>query len=332
MGVVEIASTRIRWHVGTFDFMPMSLLLTVVLIAGDRRERAQRILRSLLEQDVADQIVIMVFDRADLPSRDLPELTLPGIIYEAVDKGSTTGQLHTRGILAATTDIIAFIEEHVVVPPGWARESLRRHADGYAGVTGMLTSGNSHHRAARIIFSITYGKYMRPQEAGDTSEIPGHNSTFVRSKILKFRAELEWLLGTEVLLIRRMVADGEKFYRAANLTLRHWNETTLSEGCRALFFWSQMYICNLVTMERWSFTHRALYLLATPLLPVVRAFKNYIHAKQNTSDIREFFADLPAVLVLHAASAAGMATGLLFGYQNSERRFIDSETSSKCWD
>ena len=93
-----------------------------------------------------------------------------------------------------------------------------------------------------------------------------------------------------------------------------------------------MYICNLATMEKWSFTHRALYLMATSLVPFVRAFKNYTHAKQNRSDMKQFFADLPAAVVLHAASAAGMIAGLLFGYQNSERRFVDSETSSKCWD
>jgi Glycosyl transferase family 2 len=310
----------------------VSSALTVVLIAGNRRERAQRMLRSVLEQDIADQIVVMVYDRADQPARDLPELTLPNIIYEAVDKGSTIGQLRARATLAAATDIIAFIEEHVVVPPGWARESLRRHAEGYAGVTGILASGNSRYRWARIIFSITYGNYMRPQQAGDTTQIPGPNSSFIRSKILKFREELEWLLGTDILLIRRLVADGEKLYRAADLTLKHWNETALFDGCTALFFWNQMYICNLVTVEKWSLTHRALYLLATPLVPFVRALKNYTHAKQNTPDMRQFFADLPAALVLHAASAAGMAAGLLLGYQNSERKFMDSETSSKCWD
>jgi hypothetical protein len=35
-------------------------VLTVVLIAGNNRHRAQRVLRSVLEQDIAEQIVIMV--------------------------------------------------------------------------------------------------------------------------------------------------------------------------------------------------------------------------------------------------------------------------------
>ena len=113
-------------------------LLTVVLIAGNYRERAQRMLRSVLEQDIADQIIIMVYDRADQPARDLPELNGPNIVYEAVDSRSRLGELQKRATLAASTDIIAFIEEHVTVSPGWARESLRRHGEGYTGVTGIF--------------------------------------------------------------------------------------------------------------------------------------------------------------------------------------------------
>ncbi len=109
-------------ELGAINMMPAPPLLTVVLIAGNRRERAQRMLRSVLEQDIADQIVILVYDRADQPARDLRELNRSNIVYEPVDKQSTLGVLQKRATLAATTDIIAFVEEHVVVPPGWARE------------------------------------------------------------------------------------------------------------------------------------------------------------------------------------------------------------------
>jgi hypothetical protein len=32
------------------------------------------------------------------------------------------------------------------------------------------------------------------------------------------------------------------------------------------------------------------------------------------------------------ATAAGMASGLLFGYQNSRQRFADCETTAENWD
>jgi hypothetical protein len=312
--------------------MPTTPVLTVVLIAGNRRERAQRMLRSVLEQDIADQIVIMVYDRADQPARDLPELNRSNIVYEAVDKEWTLGPLQKRATLAASTDIIAFIEEHVVVPPGWARESLQRHAQGYTGVTGIFTAGNPHYGWARILFSITYGSYMLSEQRGDTTDIPGDNSSFIRSKILKYGDELEVLLSTDILLIRRLVADGEKLYRAADLILKHWNENRFFDGWIALFYWNQLYICNLLTVERWSLIHRVLRLLSTPLAPFVRALKSYGNAKRNASDMQQFFADLPASFLFHAGSAAGMAAGLLLGYQDSQRKFTDCETSARRWD
>jgi hypothetical protein len=150
------------------NIMPASSLLTVVLIAGNNRQRAQRILRSVLEQDIAEKIVIFVFDRADKPARDLPELNQLNVVYQPVDKSTTLGQLRARATRMASTEVIAFIEEHVAIPSGWARESLRRHSEGYAGVSGMVTAGNPHHRWARIVFSITYGSYALPTQGGDS--------------------------------------------------------------------------------------------------------------------------------------------------------------------
>lgn len=302
-------------------------ILTVTLIAGNRRERVQRALRSILAQDIADKIVIIVYDRADNPARDLPELTTPNVSYEPVGRNTTLGQLQKRAVLAAKTDVIAFIEEHVAVPSGWARESLRLHAQGYAGVTGFFTAGNPQHRCARIIFAVTYGDYVLSKTSGETTDIPGDNSSFIRSKILQFADDLEVMLNTDVLLIRRLVNQGEKLCRA-NLPLSHWNENKWSDGWTALCYWNQMYICNSLALQKWSLGRRLLRLLSIPLVPFVRAYKNYKTARLNALDMKQFFADLPALTLLHSGSAVGIAAGLLFGMQDREYRFADCETNA----
>jgi hypothetical protein len=170
---------------------------------------------------------------------------------------------------------------------------------------------------------------MLPKEAGVTTHLPGDNSSFVRSKILKFEDELEILLNSDILLIRRLVAVGEKLYRTADLTLSHWNETGFCDGWIALFYWNQMYICNRLALEKWSFPHRALRFLSTPLSPFVRTIKSYRRARENVSEMKQFLADLPVLFLYHVGSASGLAAGLLFGYQNSEHKFADCETSAR---
>ena len=304
-------------------------LLTVLLIAGNVRERAQRTLRSILDQDIASQIVVMFYDRAQRPARDLPELNLPNVVYEVVDPRSNLGLLQKRAVFATSTEVIAFIEEHVLVPPGWARESLRLHAEGYAGVSGIFTAGNPRYRFSRILFSITYGSYMVSEQGGATIDIPGDNSSFIRSRIAKFEHELEPLLDSDTLLIRRLSAGGESLYRAANLTLTHWNENVFFDGWRALFLWNQMYICNCLTVDDWSLSRRVLRFLATPLVPFARALKSYRRARVNRADMKQFFAELPVSFLYHVASALGMAAGLLFGYLDSRRKFADCETNAR---
>ena len=307
--------------------MSSSPALTVVLVADNHRDRAQRMLRSVLEQDIADRIIIFVYDRAYEPTKDFAELNHPNVVYEAAGRKLTLGQLQKRATLSATTDIIAFIEEHVTVPPGWARETLRRHAEGYAGVTGSFIAGNPRHRFARILFSITYGTYILPQKSGVTRHMPGDNSSFIRTKLLKYGSEMEMLFNTDTLLIRRLLADGEKCYRAAELSLQHWNEHLFADGWRALFYWNQMYICNLVAMEKWTLLHRAARLLATPLVPFTRLWRSFRQAQRNRADVKQFIADAPISFAYHSASALGIANGLLFGFQDSELEFTDCETS-----
>lgn len=304
---------------------PSSWLLTVILIIGDKRERAQRALQSILAQDIADRILILIYDRSRTPAQDFAELTRSNVVYEPSGPNTTLGELQKRAVQTATTDIVGFMEEHVVVPAGWARENLRLHAKGYAGVTGYFLSGNSQSRCSRVAFAVTYGDYILSREVGETTAIPGDNSTFIRSKILRYNDQLEPLLNSDILLIRQLLADGEKLYRT-NLALRHWNETSWFGAWIALFYWSQMYVGSQSAIENWSFMRRLLRLCTVPLVPFVRTYGNFRRAKMNTVVMKRFVADMPAALFLNSGSAIGIAAGLLFGYQNSEYKFADCET------
>jgi hypothetical protein len=179
---------------------------------------------------------------------------------------------------------------------------------------------------------MTYGQYVLSSEGGETTSIPADNASFIRSKLLKFGDELELFFNTDVLLIRRLVAEGEKLYRAGNLAIQHSSETSFVSGWTSLFYWNQMYVCNLAVVEKWSRIRKFLRLLSTPLVPFVRTFKGLKQAVANSADLKIFLVDTPSLFSLHTGSAAGTAAGLLFGYQDSERKFTDCETSGERWE
>jgi hypothetical protein len=308
--------------------IPSNALLTVVLIAGNYRDRVQQALRSILNQDIIDQLAVVVYDRAYEPVRDLAEFAHPNVSYQAVDRETTLGQIQKQSVLQVETEFIGFIEEHVTVPPDWARESLRAHAKGYTGVTGIFIPGNPHYHWARIGFLTTYGQYVFPSGDGESVNIPADNSSFIRSKLLRLENDLELLFNTDVLLIRRLAEDGDKLYRVGHLSLAHSNERTLRGAWTSLFYWNQMYVCNLVVTQKWSFLYRALRLCSMPLAPLVRTWKGFAQARRNLADMKQFFRDVPSVFLLHVGSATGMAVGLVFGYQRSEWKFTDCETSA----
>lgn len=306
----------------------MGPVLTVVLVVADYRERGRRALRSILDQDIDKEFLVLFYDRAQQPARDIPELNHPSVRYEAVDRNITLGELQKRGVLAATTEIVGLAEEHVTVPRNWARESLRLHAEGYAGVTGVFLPGNERHRISTISFHITYGAYILPQVSGETNHIPADNSTLVRSKLLRYKDDLALLLDTDTLLIRRMVADGDKVYASADLRFRHWNEELFLDSCKGLFYWNQMYIGTCVILEKWSPLRQIARLLTSPLVAFVRCYKSFVQAEKNGADMKRFFGDLPGIFGLHMASGMGIAAGLLFGYRNCRIKFTECETNA----
>lgn len=307
----------------------MNPAATIVLVVGNYRARARRGLRSILDQDATEEFVVLFYDRADKPARDFPELNHPRVRYEVVDRKFTLGELQKRAILAATTEIVGLIEEHVAVPSNWIRESLRLHAKGYAGVTGVFLSGNVHRHISRLSFMITYGGYILPQRSGETNHIPADNSTLVRSKVLRYKEDLALLLDTDTLLIRRMVADGEKVYASADIRITHWSEIRFLDACSALFYWNQMYIWTCVILEKWSTIRRIARFATSPLIGFVRSAKSYVQARRNGVDMKQFFVDLPAIFILHTASGIGIAIGLLFGYLNSRLKFTECETNAE---
>lgn len=306
----------------------MNPAVTAVLVAGNYRDRAQRALRSILDQDVTEEFVVFFYDRADQPARDFPELNHPRVRYEAIGKNITLGELQKRAVLAATTEIVGLIEEHAAVPRNWLRESLSLHAAGYAGVTGVFLPGNAHRCVSRLSFMITYGGYILPQQSGQTNHIPADNSTLVRSKVLRYKEDLALLLDTDTLLIRRMVADGEKVYASADIRMQHWSEARFFDVCIALFYWNQMYIRTCVILEKWSTMRRIARFVTSPLVGFVRSWKSYAQARRNRVDIKQFFIDLPAIFILHNAAGVGIAVGLLFGYRNSRLQFTECETNA----
>ncbi|MBL8962073.1 MAG: hypothetical protein JNJ98_19575 [Gemmatimonadetes bacterium] len=101
----------------------------------------------------------------------------PWVQWVQVDAGTSIPAMRAAGIAAAETAVIAFIEDHVHVPPGWARRICERVETTGAVVAGPVDDASSSF-AARAAFLCEYSAALPPVASGPQRFVPGNNTAY----------------------------------------------------------------------------------------------------------------------------------------------------------
>ena len=297
----------------------------MVLIVGTQRARAGFALESLLAQEGIERTEVLLFDRAegfpDLPGSDHPSVTVHRVPPETVFSAARTTAVHLAG-----APYVGFLEEHCRARPGWITALLRAHQGPWAAVGGEVHHGNGTFSISRLIGIMNYYPWLAPTTSGERDMLPGHNSSFRRDVLLSYGDDLERLLRADVSLFQQLVADGHHLYLEADAKFEHFNETSLSSIVKGYFFWHRGYGVERARVHNWSLARRALYVVATPLIPFYFVAKLLTRLRQVRPDlVAAALIGTPKILVAQFASASGQALGLVFGPGDTETKFTDYE-------
>ena len=170
-------------------------VMSVIVLVDRQRERGERCLSRLLSQSIIAQLEILLLDFAasDLPplrGSDHPSVRVVPMTY---DKGF--GGSRALGVRLARAPIVAFIEEHVTVRPGWAEATLRAHQGAWAGVVPEVHNPAPDLPLVNLIFLTGFNAWTAPMPAGETRQISSQNSAFKRDILLRYDADLDRLEG-----------------------------------------------------------------------------------------------------------------------------------------
>ena len=122
-----------------------------------------------------------------------------------------------------------------------------------------------------------YGPWLDPAMCGERSQLPGHNSSYKRLILLQYGADLEKMLEAETLLQWDMRSKGHRLYQSGCHRTRHTNFSLLRPFAEACFANGRAF--GAARARHWSIGRRAIFALASPLIPGVRLFKIVRDAK-----------------------------------------------------
>lgn len=300
--------------------------LTAVVVVGLLRERAGGCLRALLDQGLGERLEVLLVDVEPPGAPPVPESDEPAVRTLQLPPETTFAAARARAVTEARAPVVAFVEEHVRVLPGWAEALLEAFRGPWAGVGGEAGNGNPGVGASDVAGLISYGYWYPPLPRGETDLLPGHNASFRTSVLRAYGSDLEELLLCDQVLHDRLRADGHRLFLEPAARFVHLNESDWRTQARGMHLWYRCYGPLRARLEEWSVWRRALYVAAVPAIPLyfVAGFGRRLW-KTRRHLLPLFLGRLPHVLAVHLAAAAGQALGLVLGPGEAPRRFTRFE-------
>jgi glycosyl transferase family 2 len=305
------------------------LELSVVMIAGAQRARAQQTIEAVGAQTAHHSIELVVVDVA---SEDDP-LRLPGSIRSQrvnAPQGTPWGTLRANGVRAAAAPVVAFIEDHCAPQPGWAEALIETHREPWAAVGYAFVPANPTRWRSRATLIAEYGFWAHPVKGGLATILPGNNISYKRELLLSLGDDLDRALDVDDNLHRRFAAQGLESGVSARACVAHQELAGIRPTAKANYDYGRMLAAARSSAEKWGLSRRLLYAAAVPLgAPAARALRLVESLRGRPALWGQALAAVPAIAAIWLANALGQAAGCLFGTGDAGRRLVGWELSAE---
>jgi hypothetical protein len=282
-------------------------LLSVAIVVGALRERAQRVARAVAEQDVAGDLELVIVDLE--PDREPIEIPAPLRAAYVRLPGGTISRAKAEAVRRASAPAVAFLEDHCYPRPGWASALIEAHRGPWAAVGYAFENANPDTWLSRSSMVSDYGIFVEPQ-GGVAEFISGNNVSYRRDAVLGFGDRLEALLMVDYNVHSALRARGERLFIEPRAVAAHENYTRMSDLGNA----NRSY-CRAMAANRargWSRARRMFYAAVVPVAaPAIKFVRLGRAVAARPRALLPTLSALPVILGAYAYSVAGEARGYL---------------------
>ncbi len=299
-------------------------LLSVVIVAGDQRERYRWTIESVLKQQMIDKMEVLIMDCGAEGSIPLPGMGHPSIRHIRCHEGTLLDEARTDAAHLARAPIVAFLTEHSYAMAGWAEALVGAHEGPWAAVGGEIYNGNSSDGFSDATYVMGHLRWLPPAFPGEIEMLPAQDTSYKREVLLSYGDDLHKFLLAEPLFHRKLRMDGHHLYLEPNVKSIHTYTATL-ETLGIFFNWSRCFGGSLSGILGWGNRRRLLYLISTPIRPWARILRMFAFLAQKAPRrLWSFIPGVPIIALAQYAAVIGEAAGLLFGIGEAEKRFSTS--------
>ena len=227
-----------------------------------------------------------------------------------MDSDATIPQMRAKGFELASADLVAVIEDHVIVPPDWASKLLQAIENGADVAGGPIENMAVEKRVDWAAFLCEYSACLPPLEGGKSSWLPGNNIVYKKSLIDQYGpviAEGKW----ENRLHDAMRDDGVDLIMVPDLIVGHKMHYTFNLYMSQRYLYARSYAGGRVVGK--SLPVRFLYGLAAFILPPLLFFRTVKNIRSKGRHLDRLVPSLPMLFAFVWSWGFGEVVGYWFG-------------------
>lgn len=291
--------------------------LSVVVPSVNGSQDLDGALAALEAQGPPEQLEVLVVDRVGEDLRESVRRKFPRVKVIPVPKTATIPQMRAIAFDASTADAVAVIEDHVIVPRGWANALL-----GALNGTRRVVGGSVENAATRTLtdwaaFLCEYSHCMNPLPSGSATWLTGNNVAYPRPLLEQFRpviAEGAW----ENRLHDAMRGAGIDLICHPEIAVGHKKHFTVSEYLGQRYLYARSYAGARIHGR--STGARLAYAVAALALPPLLLWRTVSRVVSKRRHIGHLARALPLLGLFVCAWAAGEVVGYAWGPGDSLSR------------
>ncbi len=297
--------------------------LSVVLVAGAQRVRAQRVLDALAAQTVRDRLEVVVVDIVEgAPAR---LAVAPSLRHTYVVRPDITrwGTARAEGVRLATGPVVGFIEDHCFPRPDWAEILIEAYRGPWDVVGYAFTNANPQSYVSRASLLARYGQFVSPTGRRPAPLVSGNNVSYRRPLLLSFRDELEGLLTIDFNLQEILGRRGAPMLVEARALAAHQTFSRFMDDSITGHWYCRLLAARRAETQRWSLARRLIHGVGAPLgSPAIRLARLLRSLPGRRPLWRDACMGLPLIAGWYLTDAVGESLGYLLGAGRAEQEAL----------
>lgn len=286
----------------------MSSGLSVVVPFVNGPSDLDSTLEALSQQRSDLDLEVLVVDRVGTP--DLLQKKHAWASFIPVPRDMTIPDMRAVAFRMASKESVAVIEDHVVVPPGWARALLDAQTPDSPVVGGAVDNAATERLVDWAAFLCEYSQSLPPLPAGKSDWLTGNNVVYPRTLLQKHRRVVEsgaW----ENQLHDAIKADGVALTCVPSIVVGHKMHYTVGLYMSQRFLYSRSYAGTRARGQ--SLPKRLIMAAASVALPPVLLKRIVSRVRPRAPYSAKLGKTLPLIALFVVAWAAGEMVGYVLG-------------------